>query len=63
MSRIYGISKNNTVTIVCADSFIANEFYLSKDTLFKQMEEKAEKLGIKIQEIKFDYKKWKEKNE
>ena len=62
-SRVYGISKDRTVTIVCADSFIANELYLEKDKILNKMEEKAVNLGIKIEDIKFDYKKWKENNE
>ena len=64
LSRIYNISKENTVVVICSDSYIANELYLEKETLLKKMKEKSEKLGIKIKDMKFDYKKWKErKNE
>lgn len=61
-SKVYEISSDNTITIVCADSFITNELYFEKEKLLKYMNEKAEKLGIKIKDIKFDYKKWKESN-
>ena len=62
ISRVYSISKDNTATIVCENSFIANELYLEKDNLLKKMNEKIDKTGIKLKDIKFDYKKWKEKN-
>lgn len=61
-SKVYEISTDNQVTIVCADSFVANELYFEKEKLLKCMNEKAEKLGIKLRDIKFDYKKWKERN-
>lgn len=62
ISRVYDILKDNSVVVVCSDSFIANELYLEKDKLLNDMNYKTEKLGIKIKDIKFDYKKWKEKN-
>lgn len=60
ISRVYNILKDSTVLVVCADAFIANELYFERDKLFKLMKEKSEKVGIKIEDIKFDYKKWKE---
>lgn len=61
-SKVYNFSDDNIITISCADSFVANELYYEKEKLLKLMNEKAEKLGIIIKEIKFDYKKWKESN-
>ena len=61
-SRVYGLSKNNTVCIVCSDAAAANELYLEKKTLLNKMKEKSSELGIKIEDIKFDYKKWEAKN-
>lgn len=63
ISRIYDILKDNTMVVVCSDSFVANELFLEKDKLLRKMKEKSEKLGIKIKDIKFDYRKWKEKND
>jgi|GEM_PF-4505052 len=62
MPRVYDILENGTAVIVCADSFIANELYFEKEKLLKTMKEKADKLGIRIKDLKFDYKKWKERN-
>lgn len=61
-SKVFEISADNVLTVTCADSFIANELYFEKSRLLAKMNEKTEKLGIKIRDIKFDYKKWKEKN-
>ena len=63
MPRVYDILNSETVTIICADSFIANELYLDKEKLLKPMKEKADKIGIRIKDLKFDYKKWKERND
>ena len=59
-SKIYEISADNVLTVLCADSFVANELYFEKDKIFLLIEKKAKELGIKIKDIKFDYKKWKE---
>ena len=61
-SKVFEISDDNILTVVCADSFIANELYFEKTRLIGNMNEKAKKLGIKIVDIRFDYKKWKERN-
>ena len=60
-SKVFEISADNTLTIVCADSFVANELYLEKIQLLKKMNDKTKNLGITIKDIRFDYKKWKEK--
>ncbi len=61
-SKVFDISSDNQITITCADSFIANELYFEKEKILKRMKEKAQETGIIIQDIKFDYKKWKERN-
>jgi len=61
-SKVFDISSDNKITITCADSFIANELYFEKEKLLKRMNEKAQETGIIIQDIRFDYKKWKERN-
>ena len=61
MSRMYEISDDNILTIACSDSFVANELYFEKEKIMSLIEEKSQKLGIKIKDIKFNYKIWKEK--
>lgn len=59
-SKLFEISADNILTIICKDSFVANELYFEKEKILSLINEKAEKLGIKLKDIKFDYKKWKE---
>ena len=59
-SKLYEISDDNILTIACADSFIANELYMEKQKIFTLIVDKAEKLGISIRDIRFNYKIWKE---
>ena len=61
-SKVYEISSDNNLTIICADSYISNELLFNKNKLIDFMNEKTKKLGIKIEDIRFDYKKWKEKS-
>ncbi len=63
ISKVYHFSADNILTIVCADSFTANELYFEKENLLNYMNEKAQSLGIIIKDIKFNYKKWKENND
>lgn len=62
LSKLYEISADSILTIVCADSFVANELYFEKEKILELVKEKASKLGITIKDIRFDYKKWKEHN-
>ena len=59
-SKLYEISDDNVLTIACTDSFIANELFMEKQKIFTLIVEKAEKLGINIKDIRFNYKIWKE---
>lgn len=59
-SKVLDFSADNILTIVCSDSFVANELYLEKDKLTKLMNKKTKNLGIEIKDIRFNYKKWKE---
>ena len=61
LTKVYSFSNDNKLTVSCADSFVSNELYLEKAKILKIMNRKAEETGIKIEDIKFDYKKWKEK--
>ena len=55
-SKVLEISDDNILTVICADSFIANELFFEKEKLIKKMNEKVQSMGIKIKDIKFDYK-------
>ncbi len=61
-SKLFEISADNVLTVICRDSFIANELYYEKEKIFSLINKKAEKLGIKLKDIRFDYRKWKEHN-
>ena len=61
-SKVLSFSDDNILTIVCADSFVANELYLEKVKLLAMMREKANNMGIKIIDMNFNYKKWKDEN-
>ena len=60
LAKVHNFSDDNKLTIVCSDSFVANELYLEKAKLADRMNKKTLETGIKIEDIKFDYKKWKE---
>ncbi len=62
ISRVYDVLKDDIIVVICKDSFIANELYLKKDKLLKEMKEKSKELGINIKDMKFNYKKWKDRN-
>lgn len=59
-SKPMDLSSDGILTIACSDSFVANELYFEKDKIFSLLQEKSEKMGIKLKDIKFDYRKWKE---
>ena len=60
LSKVYEYSNNNVLTVICSDSYTANELYYVKDKIINIMNEKTKNMGIKIKDIKFDYKRWKE---
>lgn len=58
-SKVNCVSED-VLFITCSDSFIANELYIQKAKILEFMDKKVGNLGIKIKDIRFDYKKWKE---
>jgi len=60
LTKVFQISDDNVLTVLCADSFVANELYVSKEKIMELMNEKNKKTGINIKDIKFNYKQWKE---
>ena len=61
-TKVYEFSADNQLTILCADSFISNELFFNKAKILEYMNKKSEKMGIKIKDIRFDYRKWKERS-
>ncbi|MCD7878530.1 MAG: DUF721 domain-containing protein [Candidatus Gastranaerophilales bacterium] len=61
-ARFYAISDDNVLTIVCSDSFVANELFFSKDKFIEFLNLKLKNTGYEIRDMIFDYKKWEEKN-
>ncbi len=60
LSKVHKYSANDILTVLCSDSYTANELYYVKEKIINIMNEKTKNMGIKIKDIKFDYKKWKE---
>ena len=60
LSKVAKYSNNEILTILCSDSYTANELYFAKEKLINIMNEKIKNMGITIKDINFDYKKWEE---
>ncbi len=60
-SQLTDVLSNGTAVIQCSDSFVANELYFEKEKILHLLVKESEKTGIIIKDIKFDYKKWKER--
>ncbi len=58
VTKPFEINQKEVLVISCANSFIANELFLSKTSLLELIREKAKELGIEIRDLKFDYKNW-----
>ncbi len=62
VTKPIGISSQNVLIISCANSYIANELFLSKSTFLELIQEKAKELNLEIRDLKFDYKSWVKSN-
>ncbi len=60
LTKVFQLSDDNVLTVLCADSFVANELYISKEKIIELINKKTSKQGINIKDIRFNYKKWKE---
>lgn len=60
-SKVLEVSADNILTIVCSDSFVANELYLGKEKLLQNMCKKIVEQGIKIEivDLNINYRRWK----
>lgn len=57
-SRPYGMLPGGTMSVACQNPIIAQELNLQKIMLIKKFEPYAKSLNIRIQDMKFDPKKW-----
>ncbi len=63
-SKVYEITSDNILKVVCSDSIVANELYKEEEKILKNMNKKMAKTGIELKGIQFNYRKWEEsKNE
>ena len=55
------VSADNNLTIVCSDSFVANELYLNKSNILNTLREKFVEQGIEkdIVDLNINYRRWK----
>ena len=57
-SRPYGMLPGGIMSVACQNPIIAQELNLQKIMLIKKFEPYAKSLNIRIQDMKFDPKKW-----
>ena len=60
-AKVSDISDDNNLTIICSDSFVANELYLNKSNILSAMREKITEHGIEIEivDLNINYRRWK----
>ena len=54
VSEPSNLSQDGVLTIICANSLVANELYLERNNLLQIVREKFENLGIDIKVLKID---------
>ncbi|MBR2430355.1 DUF721 domain-containing protein [bacterium] len=57
-SRPYGMLPGGIMSVACQNPIVAQELSLQKIMLIKKFESYTKSLNIRIQDIKFDPKKW-----
>ena len=63
ISKIYSLSENGVLTVICSDSHVANELYFVKKKLLRTINDRINEKEEEIKDIVFNYKRWKENNE
>ena len=60
-TKVLEVSADNNLTIVCSDSFVANELYLNKSNILNTLREKIVEQGIAIDivDLNINYRRWK----
>ena len=66
-SKLAGFSrpislKNKTLMVVCKNSLISQELYLSKAKILKSVQFYADSLKLKVDDIYFSYENWEKYN-
>lgn len=57
-SKPYGMARNGTMIIACANSAIAQELMLQKPQILEKFQPYLKSLHLKVTDMKFDQKKW-----
>lgn len=57
-SRPFSMSTNNTMIIACANATVAQELLFRKNKILKELEPFVKSLKIKVNDLKFDPKRW-----
>lgn len=60
LSKPVELSDKNLLKISCANSFVANELFMQKQNLIVIINEKAKEYNLKVRDLIFDYKSWKQ---
>ncbi len=60
LSKPVELSDKNLLKISCANSFVANELFMQKQNLIIIINEKAKEYNLKVRDLIFDYKNWKQ---
>lgn len=63
LSFPYGMTKGNLMIIACKNSMVGQELVLRKHEILEKLIPFAKSLNIKVTDLKFDPKKWKEDDE
>lgn len=61
-SKPYSMLKGSTMIVACESSIVAQELMLRKNLIMEKLKPYTESLNIKVNDIKFDPKKWSENN-
>lgn len=61
-SRPWGMLGSNTMIIACENAIVAQELLLNKSKLLEKFTPYTKSLKIKVEDLRFDAKKWNERN-
>ena len=58
VSKPIEINSSSVLIISCANSFIANELFMSKNNLLELLDDKIREYSLDVKDIRFEYKNW-----
>ncbi len=58
VSKLTEINDKGILKVSCANSFVANELFLSKKNIIEILSQKTKELNIEIKDLNFEYKNW-----